>query len=41
MNYLQIADEQENVEAASVDPGILFLKTKELYDVFIKKLCFF
>ena len=32
------ADELENVEAATVDPGILLPKTKELYDVFLKKL---
>jgi hypothetical protein len=38
MNDLQIVDEQEDVEAACIDPGILLPKTKELYDVFIKKL---
>ncbi len=32
------ADELENVEAATVDPRILLPKTKELYDLFLKKL---
>jgi hypothetical protein len=36
-------DELENVEAVSnpVDPGILMPKTKDLYDVFLKKLATF
>ena len=35
-------DELENSEAAKpVDPGILMPKTKELYDVFLKKLSTF
>ena len=35
-------DELENVEAANpVDPGILMPKTKDLYDVFLKKLATF
>ena len=41
MNDVEIVDEQEDVDAACVDPGILLPKTKELYDVFIKKLCAF
>jgi hypothetical protein len=41
MNDLKIVDEEEDVEAACVNPGILLPKTKELYDIYIKKLCFF
>ncbi len=41
MNDVKIVDEQEDVDAACVDPAILFPKTKELYDAFIKKLCVF
>ncbi len=41
MNDLQIVDEQEDVEAACADPGILLPMTKELYDVFMKISCCF
>ena len=37
----EAVDELENVEAATVDPGILLPKTKDLYDVFLKKLSTF
>lgn len=41
MDSFEIADELENVEAAAVDPGILLPKTKESYDVYLKKLATF
>ena len=34
----EVADELENVKAATVDLGILLPKTKDLYDVFLEKL---
>ena len=41
MDAFEIADELENVEAAAVDPRILLAKTKESYDVYLKKLGIF